>query len=249
MNTRFNPTCNGRLHLGHLYLILVNQHMAKSTGGKFVFRFDDDQPYWRDRLGDDAVQGFKEYMREDMEWLGIEPDAWTSECAARDANEAAVGVHLLPYEVTPPMDEKGSENLYAHYKNGGVYFPYVPYLTAVKVVQDAREGIDTLVRGEDLVTEYTLYCHYCRVLGIPRPAFYYLPRMKRVTRQYGAVTGEAELDGISKTKGGFKISDLRSKGWTPERLVDMLADASLNSPNKGWAFDNVKLNPALEAAL
>ena len=51
MNTRFNPTANGRLYLGHLYIILLNKQAVEDNGGKFICRFDDDQDYWIERLG------------------------------------------------------------------------------------------------------------------------------------------------------------------------------------------------------
>ena len=34
--TRFNPTCNGDLHLGHIFMALVNRDMARETGGKLA---------------------------------------------------------------------------------------------------------------------------------------------------------------------------------------------------------------------
>jgi hypothetical protein len=45
--TRFNPTLNGYLHLGHVMMCLVNRAEATEHGGKFLVRFDDDQRYWQ----------------------------------------------------------------------------------------------------------------------------------------------------------------------------------------------------------
>ena len=34
-NTRFAPSPNGYLHLGHAYSALISSELAKKTGGKF----------------------------------------------------------------------------------------------------------------------------------------------------------------------------------------------------------------------
>ena len=44
IKTRWNPTINGALHVGHLYSMLVNERFAHEQGGKFCVRFDDNNP-------------------------------------------------------------------------------------------------------------------------------------------------------------------------------------------------------------
>ena len=73
--TRFNPTTNGPLHIGHAYTALVNQHEAHASGGKFVLRFDDNTRYWMQKLGGAAAMAkIARGQLEDLEWLGIMPD-------------------------------------------------------------------------------------------------------------------------------------------------------------------------------
>jgi glutamyl/glutaminyl-tRNA synthetase len=233
VNTRFNPTCNGRLHVGHLYLILVNYHMAKASGGKFIVRFDDDQPGWFKLLGIDKVYEFRGLIRSDLEWLGIEVDAWTSERESRYANEVDAGSLLLPNHIPDAVEHK------AHIESKLEFmYPYVPYLTLVKVVQDHREGIDTLIRGEDLITEYSLYSYFCQLRGLPTPKFYYLPRLRR--QDMGALTD------VSKTAGNFKIADYRERYWDPKSLIAALGRCCLENPSDGWTYANVKQMPILE---
>lgn len=244
MNTRFNPTCNGRLHLGHLYAILVNQQMAKATGGAFIVRFDDDQPYWRERIGQAAVDESKEGIREDLQWLGIEPDAWTSEAACREQNETFAADLVLPNVIPDPADRDALPHFCF-----GVYYPYVPYLTLVKVVQDHYEGIDTLIRGEDLATEYSLYCYFCQILKIPRPAFYHLPRLRQLVRNPINNWSAVELSDVSKTHGNHKIADLRTAGWSPKNLIEALAGCCLIDSHGPWTFENVAYSPLLDGFL
>ena len=58
--TRFNPTPNGALHLGHVYNILFNEQFAHNNGGKFYVRFEDGTSSqmvqnWKDK----QAQGIK----------------------------------------------------------------------------------------------------------------------------------------------------------------------------------------------
>lgn len=64
---RFAPSPNGALHLGHAYSALLNFHMARDAGGKFLLRIEDiDQSRCRPDL--------ETQMLHDLEWLGIEWD-------------------------------------------------------------------------------------------------------------------------------------------------------------------------------
>ena len=40
-NTRFAPSPNGYLHLGHAYSALISEGLARKTGGKFFLRIED----------------------------------------------------------------------------------------------------------------------------------------------------------------------------------------------------------------
>ncbi|HEY6814856.1 MAG TPA: tRNA glutamyl-Q(34) synthetase GluQRS [Croceibacterium sp.] len=65
--TRFAPSPNGPLHLGHAYSAIVAHDLARQRGGRFVLRIEDiDGPRSRPEL---AVE-----FRRDLEWLGLEWD-------------------------------------------------------------------------------------------------------------------------------------------------------------------------------
>ncbi|HRK23723.1 MAG TPA: tRNA glutamyl-Q(34) synthetase GluQRS [Beijerinckiaceae bacterium] len=64
---RFAPSPNGFLHLGHAYSALLNQHLARESGGLLLLRIEDiDTTRCRPEL--------LEAMFEDLEWLGLEFD-------------------------------------------------------------------------------------------------------------------------------------------------------------------------------
>lgn len=63
--TRFAPSPNGPLHLGHAYSAVVAHDLAAAAGGRFLLRIEDiDGPRSRAELADE--------FRRDLEWLGLE---------------------------------------------------------------------------------------------------------------------------------------------------------------------------------
>jgi glutamyl-Q tRNA(Asp) synthetase len=61
---RFAPSPNGHLHLGHAYSALLNQDMARESGGRLLLRIEDI----------DAARCRPEYeaaIVEDLHWLGV----------------------------------------------------------------------------------------------------------------------------------------------------------------------------------
>lgn len=63
--TRFAPSPNGSLHLGHAWSAIVAQDLAKERGGKFLLRIEDiDGARSRPELADE--------FRADLAWLGLE---------------------------------------------------------------------------------------------------------------------------------------------------------------------------------
>ena len=63
--TRFAPSPNGPLHLGHAYSAVVAHDLAREAGGRFLLRIEDiDGPRSRPELAEE--------FRSDLEWLGLE---------------------------------------------------------------------------------------------------------------------------------------------------------------------------------
>lgn len=69
MATRFAPSPNGRLHLGHAFSALCAHDLARAVGGHFLLRIEDI----------DGVRSRSEYVdaiQRDLRWLGL---AWDGE--------------------------------------------------------------------------------------------------------------------------------------------------------------------------
>jgi glutamyl-tRNA synthetase len=65
--TRFAPAPTGRLHLGNIRTAIHNWLWARKMGGRFILRVDDTDV---GRSSEDFVDG----IREDLAWLGLDPD-------------------------------------------------------------------------------------------------------------------------------------------------------------------------------
>lgn len=229
--TRFSPTVNGRLHLGHAMTLLINEYFAHSRGGKFFVRFDDEISYG---LSHDTIKAIMLSQSDDIDWLvGDRVDNWISQVTILpdvrkklDAlgyefmQEVPLGKHKLPY--FPRMG------------TSWIPYPYVVQQIAERVVMDNMENVTHLIRGDDFATEYSLYCYFCERFCFAIPEFIFLPRLSSL---YGD---------ISKTNGGYKVSDFRTKGFSPEQLDEMLRNACLYYPNNGWEIYNIKPNPVLK---
>ncbi len=73
VRVRFAPSPTGPLHIGGVRTALYNYLFAHKMGGKFIIRIEDtDQSRF--------VPGAEDYIRESLDWLGIQADEspWTS---------------------------------------------------------------------------------------------------------------------------------------------------------------------------
>ena len=64
--TRFAPSPNGHLHVGHALSAIIAHDTARKNGGRFLLRIEDiDLERWRPE--------FVDAIYEDLAWLGL---AW-----------------------------------------------------------------------------------------------------------------------------------------------------------------------------
>lgn len=97
----------------------------------------------------------------------------------------------------------------------------VPAYHLAVVVDDHDEGIEEVVRGDDLLGATPSQAHLCDLLGLPRPRWAHVPLVlgpdgRRLAKRHGAVT----------------LTDLATAGRSPEDVRSLLA-ASLGLAGPG----------------
>ena len=68
ITTRFAPSPTGRLHVGNVRTALHNYLFARKHGGRFLLRVDDTDQ-------ERSTAAFDQAIRDDLDWLGLTPDA------------------------------------------------------------------------------------------------------------------------------------------------------------------------------
>lgn len=238
-NTRFNPTVNGPLHIGHLYMIKINEAVAHDHGGTFTVRLDNTQRFYHLTRSESELSQLTRDMVHDILWTGVTVDRWTYQ------SEMAAQVHSLLLQFNngplPPEIHESFQECYSPdiTVSKVAPFPYAPQFTAEKVIMDAVDYITWLIRGDDLINEFSLYTWFCDIWHLHRPEHVYLPRLMLMDNKELS----ENTTNISKTRGGYTIQEFREKGWTADDLQIMLADACLKCPARGWSLENLKENP------
>jgi len=172
-NTRFNPTLNGYLHLGHLYNVLVNYHEAKRSGGSFHVRMDDNQRFWMWKSGFEIGE-YGDGVIADLRWAGIEASYLSSQL---DLAETAESLMRDEFNYKPRREDFtapiGAEVIGMPFE----FYPVSDKLTSEKVVFDFLEHVNLVIRGIDLLSEDCLYRYFVQKFRIPQPRMVYIPRL------------------------------------------------------------------------
>lgn len=79
---RFAPSPTGYLHIGNARPALLNALFARRTGGRFLLRLDDTD-------AERSTAAFAQAIREDLAWLGIEPDLFARQSDRTAQHDAA----------------------------------------------------------------------------------------------------------------------------------------------------------------
>jgi len=235
-NTRFNPTVSGAsLHCGHLYVALVNANEAHRSGGKFILRIDDTQSYWNHVIGKQLIDQFANTYREQLgKFMIIDKYERQSNLPSiRDVLGDQLFINLVPpemwnYDQVPEWTMDKCMTMY----------PYTAQLTLERVAWDFLDRVNWLIRGEDLVTEFALYCFFVDMLKVPRMRHTYLPKLRAENR-----AELLHLD-VSKTLGSYRLEKQIDR-FGVEGTLDLLKRSCLIDYDKDFYVDNIKWNPTV----
>ena len=87
IRTRFAPSPNGPLHLGHAYSAIVAHDLARAAGGEFLLRIEDID-------GERSRADLAEEFLADLTWLGLHWDGPVVRQSGRIAAYAAAAARL-----------------------------------------------------------------------------------------------------------------------------------------------------------
>jgi glutamyl-tRNA synthetase len=105
----------------------------------------------------------------------------------------------------------------------------IPAYNLAVVVDDADQGVEEVVRGDDLLSSTPRQIHLARLLGLPEPAYAHIPLVlgpdgARLAKRHGAVT----------------LDDLRERHLGPDDVRSLLA-ASLDLAAPGERVTTAQL--------
>jgi len=112
----------------------------------------------------------------------------------------------------------------------------VPAYNLAVVVDDAAQGIDQVVRGDDLLASSPRQAYLADVLGYPQPAYAHVPLVlnaqgRRLAKRDGAVT----LAEIGVPRAIREMSG--SLGWPSDTLDELLARFDpVRLPRDPWIY-------------
>jgi len=224
MNTRFSPSLNGSLHLGHLYMAWVNLTFARMHMGKFLLRFDDIAP----RLAGDSVQDMASWASEAemlLRQADLVPDQVTYLSSYGQPDEVYPTLVGGKNQWLRPADFEGHNNLGCS-----------PMLVAARVRADIEEEIGVVIRGEELLVELQFYEYLNSALGGKPRELVYLPRLR--------VRCNGEVTTISKTVGNLQLRDL-FKQASPQEWLDRVLKVVLVDCDRPLSWDNVHRDPII----
>jgi len=230
--TRFSPTSNGNLHLGHVYSLLVNERLAHSNNGTFVVRFDDDSPPAM-ALPEKQRNRIVTSQWEDIKWLDLLVDEW--QWQSKLHKDVLANLELIGHEYMKDTEED-YHILPVHVRmlgTGWLPYPYVPQQTAERVMMDHMIGTTHIIRGEEFFSEFSLYSYFCEKFNFKIPKFIFLPRLM------------GKNGDISKTNGGYSLAEFRGEGYSANDVKDLIAKAVLYYPTNGWELYNLRSNPRI----
>jgi len=115
----------------------------------------------------------------------------------------------------------------------------VPAYNLAVVVDDAAQGVDQIVRGDDLLTSAPRQAYLAWLLGAPEPTYVHVPLAvnrdgARLAKRDGAVT-RTELEALGVDTFAVIVASLGMTGSSPRELLPGFEPTSL--PTEPWVFE------------
>jgi len=224
MKTRFAPSPTGYLHKGHIWSALCVTAIAKSKNASIHLRIED-----HDKLR--CSKHFSDIIKKDLEWLGFE---WQSESIQSERYEIyekyfeILQKKKLLYEFyktdKPKIMLKNPEGEDFAIKDALEQWTY----QFAVVIDDFEEGIDLIVRGEDLKDSVDKQITLAKIIG----------RTEMPLFIHHSLIYDSSGKKLSKRDGSDGICRERESGVSPRKVLSEICRLML--PDKdipeeiGW---------------
>jgi glutamyl-tRNA synthetase len=227
------PSPTGFLHIGNVRTALFNWLFARHEGGEFRLRIENTDT---SREVAEATQQIQDSLR----WLGLDWDgAVTFQLDRRE--EAAETARRLVEEGKAYEDEGAIRfhmpdegvTAWADAVRGRIEFPNEkledlvvlrsdgrPTYNFASPLEDVRDGITHVIRGEDHISNTPKQINIIRALGAEPPVY------AHVSHVLGA-----DGKSLSKRHGSVTVDEFRHAGYYAPALMNFLALL-------GWSYDD-----------
>jgi len=216
MKTRFAPSPTGYLHKGHIWSALCVAAVAKAKNASIHLRIEDHD---KSRCS----KHFSDIIKKDLEWLGFE---WQSESIQSERGEIyeryfeILQKKDLLYELyktdKPKIMLKNPESEDFAIKDALEQWTY----QFAVVIDDFEEGIDLIVRGEDLKDSVDKQITLAKIIG----------RTEMPLFIHHSLIYDSSGKKLSKRDGSDGIYKERENGAQPKRVLSEICKLML--PNK-----------------
>jgi len=205
MKTRFAPSPTGYLHKGHIWSALCVAAVAKAKNAAIHLRIED-----HDKLR--SSKHFSALIKKDLEWLGFE---WQSESIQSERDE----IHERYFEILQKKDllyelcKTDKPKIMLKNPKGEDFaikdaLGQWTYQFAV-VIDDFEEGIDLIVRGEDLKDSVDKQITLAKIIG----------RTEMPLFIHHSLIYDSNGKKLSKRDGSDGICRDRENGVSPKKIL------------------------------
>ena len=230
--TRYAPSPTGYLHLGHVVNAIYVWGIARRVGARVLLRIEDH----------DRIRCRPEYDRalvEDLEWLGFHPDVpavrqsdrgdvyaaaleelrrtahvFACDCSRKDIGGDTYTGRCRTRALEPAAGRgirvEDCDDVLVRDRDGNWTYQFCV------TVDDLRQGVNLVIRGDDLQSSTDRQLRLARLLGrAETPTFIHHPLIRKPS-------GEK----LSKAAGDTGIRDLRRAGLSAAAIIGQAAAAS-----------------------
>lgn len=233
IRVRFAPSPTGSVHIGNIRAAIFNYLFARHNGGKFLVRIEDTDLV---RSTPEAI----EKVLDALKWLGMEHDEeivyqthnLADHLAAVDRLIASG--HAYRAEKTSADGKTGEVVLFRMPQTGEIEFNDLvkgrmrkkakdmqdfvivrsdgsPVFHIANVVDDIKQGITHIIRGDDHVENTFKHILMFKALGAEVPSYAHLPMIvNNAGKPY------------SKRDGAAFVGEFKEQGYLPDALFNFL---------------------------